>query len=82
MNNQEKVVLLKKVFDEIEAIRLRDFLAAAGIESQVISFHDTALDGISQVWSQGYWGEVRVFQDDLDKAKEILSDLETEEHGP
>lgn len=77
MDNRKKVVLLKKVLDEIEAIRIRDFLAGAGIEAQVVSFHDRALDGISQIWSEGWWGEIRVFKDDLDKARAVIADLET-----
>ncbi len=76
MDREKKIVVLKRVSDEIEAIRIRDFLAGAGIESQLISFHDRALDGVSQIWSEGWWGEVRVFEDDLGKAKEILADLE------
>jgi len=79
MDYDRKVVLLKKVLDEIEAIRIKDFLAGSGIECQVVSFHDSALDGISQVWSEGYWGELRVFEDDLEKAKRILADLESEQ---
>ena len=78
MDDDRKVVLLKRVLDEIEAIRIRDFLAGAGINCQVVSFHDRALDGISQVWSEGSWGEVRVFEDELEKAKQVLADLDSE----
>jgi len=81
MDDERKIVLLKKVLDEIEAIRLRDFLVEAGIECQVVSFHDRALDGVSQVWSEGYWGELRVFEDDLEKATHILADLESEKEN-
>jgi hypothetical protein len=79
VDKRKKVVLLKKVLDEIEAIRIRDFLAGAGIEAQIVSFHDRALDGISQIWSKGWWGEVRVLEADLERAKEILADLEKSE---
>jgi hypothetical protein len=79
MDEERKVVPLKKVLDEIEAIRIRDFLEGAGIECQVVSFHDRALDGVSQVWSEGHWGELRVFEDDLEKARKILADLESEQ---
>jgi len=75
------VVVLKKVLDEIEAIRIRDFLAGAGIEAQIVSFHDRALNGISQIWSEGWWGEIRVFSNDLEKAKEIIADLEEREEN-
>ncbi len=81
MNDGRNIVLLKKVLDEMEAIRTRDFLAGAGIECQVVSFHDSALDGISQVWSEGYWGELRVFEEDLETAKKILADLESEQEN-
>ena len=76
MDDNREVVLLKKVADEIEAIRLRDFLEGAGIRSELISFHDTALDGVSQIWSEGWWGELRVFEDDLERAQQVLEDLE------
>ena len=79
MGDNSKIVLLKKVADELEAIRIRDFLAGSGIESQVVSFHDRALDGVSQMWSEGWWGEIRVFEDQLQKAKQILVDLESKE---
>ena len=79
MGDNSKIVLLKKVADELEAIRIRDFLAGSGIESQVVSFHDRALDGVSQMWSEGWWGEIRVFEDQLQKAKQILVDLESKD---
>lgn len=81
MNDGRNIVLLKKVLDELEAIRARDFLAGAGIECQVVSFHDSALDGISQVWSEGYWGELRVFEENLEAAKKVLADLESEQEN-
>jgi len=79
VGDNSKIVLLKKVADELEAIRIRDFLAGSGIESQVVSFHDRALDGVSQMWSEGWWGEIRVFEDQLQKAKQILVDLESKD---
>jgi hypothetical protein len=79
VDDEREIVLLKKVADELEAIRIRDFLAGSGIESQIVSFHDMALDGISQIWSEGWWGEVRVFEDELEKARKIIADLESEE---
>jgi len=79
MDDSRNIVVLKMVLDEMEAIRIRDFLAAAGIECQVVSFHDRALDGISQVWSEGAWGELRVFEEDLDKARAIVADLENQQ---
>lgn len=79
MGNERRIVTLKKVSDELEAIRIRDFLAGSGIESQIISFHDWAMDGVSQIWSQGWWGEVRVFEDELERAKQVLADLESKE---
>ena len=66
----------------MEAIRIRDFLAGSGIESQIISFHDRALDGVSQIWSEGWWGEVRVFEDELERAKQILADIEAKGEEP
>ena len=79
VGSKKRIVTLKKVSDELEAIRIRDFLAGSGIESQIISFHDRALDGVSQIWSQGWWGEVHVFEDELERAKQVLADLESKE---
>lgn len=79
MAGERNIVPIIKVTDEMEAIRIRDFLAGSKIESQIVSFHDRALDGVSQIWSQGWWGEVRVFEDELERAKQVLADLESKE---
>jgi hypothetical protein len=79
---ERDIVPLIKVGDEMEAIRIRDFLAGSGIESQIVSFHDRALDGVSQIWSEGWWGEVRVFEDELERAKQVLADIEAKGEQP
>ena len=76
MREGSDLVTVKKVLDEMEGIRLKAFLENGGIECQLFSFHDSMLDGISQSWREGYWGEIRVFEEDLERAKEILADME------
>ena len=53
-----------------EAKALESLLLEHGIGSQVISFHDTAYDGLFQ--AQYGWGVIRVTEDDHAKAAEIV----------
>ena len=55
-----------------EAQALQSLLAQHGIESQVVSFHDTAYDGLFQ--AQYGWGVVRVAEADFARAEEIVKD--------
>lgn len=75
MEKDEKLVTLKKVDTEVGAIGLRDLLKSQGIESCIISYHDTMFDGISQNWMEGMWGEVQVLQHELESAEKILSEF-------
>jgi hypothetical protein len=61
--------LLKSQF---EAHHAQILLEEAGIASIVVSFHDTALDGLYQ--SQKGWGELRVPEARLAEAKKILAE--------
>lgn len=65
-----KITLLKP-FDDAEALALEKLLLDHGIKSEVISYHDTAYDGLFQ--SQKGWGVLNVDEDDFKKAKEIIS---------
>jgi len=74
MEKDEKLVTLKRVETEIDAISLRDFLKMQGIEACIMVYHDTMLDGISQNWAEGLWGEVQVLQHNLDAAEQALQE--------
>jgi len=76
MRENSKLVGIKKVETELEGIHLRDLLKNQGVDCELFSFHDTALDGISQNWSEGDWGELRVFQEDEQRARQILDEFE------
>lgn len=80
MHENSDVVGIKKVLTEMEGLHLKKVLNKEGIDCELFSFHDTALDGISQTWSEGDWGELRVFTEDRDRAMTILE--EYEESGP
>ncbi len=65
-----KATLLKP-FDDAEALALEKLLLDHGIKSEVVSYHDTAYDGLFQ--SQKGWGVLNVDEADFQKAKEIIS---------
>lgn len=61
---------LIKPDNEPEARVLQSLLKQHGIDSQVISYHDTAYDGLFQ--AQYGWGVIRVAEDDHDEAARIV----------
>ena len=63
---------LIKPENEAEAMALQAILAEHHIYSEIVSFHDTAYDGLFQ--SQYGWGVIKVRETDYIKAKEILSE--------
>ncbi len=58
--------------NDAEAMALETLLLEHSIDADVVSFHDTAYDGLYQ--SQYGWGIIRVFQSDFDKAKKIIQE--------
>jgi len=79
-----ELVTAKKVLDETEAIRLKAFLEGDGIECAIFSYHATAYDGIHLHPGDLSWGEIRVLARDLERARQIIADIETSatEHEP
>ena len=55
-----------------EAGALQSLLQQHNIQSQIISFHDTAYDGLYQ--AQYGWGVLRVADEDYDEARKIIED--------
>jgi hypothetical protein len=77
------LVAAKKVLEETEAIRLKAFLESEGISCDIVSYHDSWFDGISQDPGDEHWGEVRVLARDLQRAQAIIADIESSEiEGP
>ncbi len=62
-----------------EAQALQSLLSQNGIQSQVISFHDTAYDGLFQ--AQYGWGVIRVKEADLSRAKKIVQEWKDSSPG-
>jgi hypothetical protein len=71
------LVIAKKVLEQTEAIRLQSFLESEGISCEIVSYHDSLFDGISQDPSEGHWGEIRVFARDLERAQRVIADIES-----
>ena len=84
MTEPTDLVTAKQVLEETEAIRLKAFLDGEGINCEIVSFHDSTLDGISQDPSEEHWGEIRVLARDLERARKIIADVESSagEHEP
>lgn len=64
------MIELLKPENEAEALALQSLLRQHGIKSQVISYHDTAYDGLFQ--SQYGWGVIRVAEKDHAEAARIV----------
>jgi hypothetical protein len=75
------LVIAKEVLEETEAIRLKAFLEAEGINCDIVSYHDSMLDGISQDPAHAGWGEIRVLARDLKRAHAIIADIESSSPG-
>ncbi len=77
MTEPTDLVAAKKVLEQTEAIRLKAFLEGEGINCDIVSYHDSSLDGISQDPGDEHWGEVRVLARDLERARTIIADIES-----
>ena len=58
--------------NDTEADVLRKVLEEHGINAKVVSFHDTAYDGLFQ--AQKGWGVIRVKAEDYERATEIIAE--------
>jgi len=75
------LVIVKKVLEQTEAIRLKAFLDGEGVSCEIIPYHDSSLGGISQDPGEEHWGEIRVFASDLARAEAIIADVESSASG-
>ena len=76
MTEPTDLVIAKKVLEQTEAIQLKAFLEGEGIRCEIVSYHDSSLDGISQDPGEEHWGEIRVLARDLERARTIIADIE------
>lgn len=58
--------------NEAEANVIKLVLEEKGIYAEIVSFHDTAYDGLFQ--AQYGWGIIRVSEGDLRKARKIIEE--------
>ena len=77
MTEPTDLVTAKKVLDETEAIRLKAFLEGEGIPCQTFSYHASAYDGLHLHPGDLRWGEIRVLARDLERARQVITDIET-----
>ena len=63
---------LVKPENEAEAIALKAILEQHGIQAKIVSFHDTAYDGLFQ--SQYGWGVIKVKEADYLLAQSIVTE--------
>lgn len=61
---------LLKPENAAEAYALQSLLEEHGIQARVVSFHDTAYDGLFQ--AQYGWGVIRVAEEDYAEAHKIV----------
>jgi len=65
--------------NDAEAAIVKKILAQHGIKAHLISYHDTAYDGLFQ--SQKGWGIVRVPANDYQEAKRIIEEWKASAPG-
>lgn len=70
---------LLKPDNSAEAEALQSLLQQHGIHSQVISYHDTAYDGLFQ--AQYGWGVLRVAESDFINAEKIVNEWKASTPG-
>jgi hypothetical protein len=63
--------------NETEAQAISTVLRQQGIRAEVLSFHDTAFDGVFQ--AQRGWGRIRVKEEDAEDAQRIIDEWQSAE---
>jgi hypothetical protein len=69
--------MLKRVYiapDEFTAITIREMLSGKDIRSMIRRFETSWLDGLPKVMKGG-WGEVLVYEQDIEKAEEYIREF-------
>lgn len=65
------LITVCKPENDAEAVALQAVLKEHGIYSEVVSFHDTAYDGLYQ--SQYGWGVIKVRKEDHREAQQLIN---------
>jgi len=66
------LITICKPENDAEADALHSILKEHGIYSEIVSFHDTAYDGLYQ--SQYGWGVIKVYEEEKSIALKIIND--------
>lgn len=66
------MINVHKPENDAEAYALKAILKEHNIYSEVVSFHDTAYDGLYQ--SQYGWGVIKVREEDYEDAQKIIAE--------
>lgn len=74
------LINIYKPANDAEADALQSVLKEHNIYSEVVSFHDTAYDGLYQ--SQYGWGVIRVYEEDKSVAQKIINDWKNAAPSP
>lgn len=60
--------------DEFTAITLREMLKSQNIKAMIQRFETSWLDGLPKMMKGG-WGEVLVYEEDIEKAEECINEF-------
>ncbi len=69
--------MFKRVYlapDEFTAITLREMLKSQNIKAMIRRFETSWLDGLPKMMKGG-WGEVLVYEEDIEKAEEYIREF-------
>jgi hypothetical protein len=69
--------MLKRVYlapDEFTAITLREMLKSQNIKAMIQRFETSWLNGLPKMM-RGGWGEVLVYEEDIEKAEEYIKEF-------
>lgn len=66
------MINVHKPANDAEALALESVLKEHDIDCDVVSFHDTAYDGLYQ--SQYGWGIIKVREEDYEEAQKIIAE--------
>lgn len=69
--------MFKRVYlapDEFTAITLREMLKSQNIKAMIQRFETSWLDGLPKMMKGG-WGEVLVYEEDIEKAEEYIKEF-------
>ncbi|MCP4230020.1 MAG: DUF2007 domain-containing protein [bacterium] len=72
-DEEKRLVIVYRAPDEQTALTVKSFLEAEGIEVLVTAQQVPWYDGVLAM-GQGYWGDVSVIEDDVERAAQVIKD--------